>query len=622
MISGRQRQTRKSTVVVPVENGDEQTADQFSKIFMWVDQQENVLETISDAFNGSLITGMNLLQVWVDYRNDPISGNIKVDNCPYNSFLIDPYFRKADMSDCNGLWKRVYLTKAECLSLLPDKADEIMGMTAHGSNKDGKFQHLPESYDTGGNNLLTYDEFYYRDYRSQKMLVDTQNGEVIEWKSKDDEALKKFLKIYPEITVINQEVPTVRLAIVVHGKVMYDGPNPMGIDTYPFVPVFSYYNPQMPYYPWRIQGVVRGLRDAQYLYNRRKVIELDILESQVNSGWKYKENALVNPKDVFQSGQGRGIALKANAMMTDVEQIMSPAIPPSTIELSKILGEELNQISGVNEELTGAATDDKAGILSMLRQGAGLVTLQVLFDQLDTSQKLLGKIILSTIQNNFTPGKIKRIIEQEPTAQFYNKNYGTYDAIVTEGLNTVSQKQMALAQLLHLKEIGIKVPDEAILENVTIQNKAQLKKTIEEQSKQAQQMEQQRAQIEMQEIQARINLANSRAEADRGLAVERDSRVKTNESMAVERVAEAQGNRMSGVLDMVKALKELEDIDLNQIQKLIAMSNMLKDQEAIAKVEVQQGAQSDKAQQAQQQPQQQPEVQPQMPAQQPEMPQQ
>ena len=72
MISGHQRRNRMSTVVVPIENGDAETADQFSKILLWNDQQEGVLETISSAFHGALVTGMNLLQVWVDYRSDPV----------------------------------------------------------------------------------------------------------------------------------------------------------------------------------------------------------------------------------------------------------------------------------------------------------------------------------------------------------------------------------------------------------------------------------------------------------------------------------------------------------------------------------------------------------------------
>jgi hypothetical protein len=457
MITGYQRRNRKSIIAVPIENADNQTADQFTKVLMWCCNREGILETISESFHGALVTGMNLLHIWLDYRTDPVSGNIKVDNCSYNSFLIDPYFRKADLSDCNAIWKRSFLTKREAVSLLPDHADEILGLIGldSGTGRDGKFQFMPESYNYGMKNLLTYDEFYYRDFRTQKMLVDRQTGETLEWKSEDDEKLQEFLNLYPQVTLIEQEIPTVRMAIVVQGKVLYDGPNVLGIDNYPFVPVLAYYNPQLPYFPWRIQGVVRGLRDAQYLYNRRRIIEFDILESTINSGWIYKENALVNPKDVFLTGQGRGLALKEEAAMTDVQQIQSPVIPPTTIQLSELLSKEMPLISGVNEELLGSALDDKAGVLSMLRQGAGLTTLQVLFDQLDRSQKLLGKLMIDIIQANFTPGKIKKILEnEEPTQQFYNKAFGVYHADVQDGLNTATQKQNAVCSNVTVKRNG------------------------------------------------------------------------------------------------------------------------------------------------------------------------
>jgi hypothetical protein len=585
MISGNQRRNRKSTIVIPIENGDSETADQFSKILMWINQQEGVLETISDSFHGSLVTGMNLLQVWVDYRSDPVSGNIRVDNCSYNSFLIDPYFRKADLSDCNALWKRSFLTKRECISLLPGNEDEILGLQGldTGSARDGKFQFMPESYNYGMKNLLTYDEFYYRDYRSQKMLVDAQTGETMEWRANNEEGLRMFLQTYPSVTVIEQDVPTVNLAIVVQGKVLYDGPNPLGIDKYPFVPVFAYYNPQMPYFPWRIQGVVRGLRDAQYLYNRRKVIELDIFESQINSGWKYKENALVNPKDVFLSGQGRGLALKDEAMMTDVEQIMPPQVPPSMIQLSEILAKEVQEISGVNEELLGSAMDDKAGILSMLRQGAGLTTLQILFDHLDYAQKLLGKLMIDIVQTNFTPGKVKKILEtSEPTQQFYNKAFGKYDAAVEEGLNTTTQKQMNFAQLIQLKEIGLMIPDDVLLEASTIQDKKKLVEAVARASQQKQQLEQAQAQSLMQEQQARTELAQARAVADKGLGLERVSRVQENQALAEERRAQAEKDEQTALLEKVKALKELESIDIAHLEKLLALANILKQQETRA----------------------------------------
>lgn len=587
MISGYQRRNRKSTIVVPIENGDNETADQFSKILLWASQQEGILETISESFHGSLVTGMNLLQVWMDYRSDPVSGNIRVDNCSYNSFLIDPYFRKSDLSDCNAIWKRSFLTKRECISLLPNQVDEILGLvgTDSGTGRDGKFQFMPESYNYGIKNLLTYDEYYYRDYRHQKMLVDTQTGETMEWRSEKEDALREFLRVYPQVTVVEQEIPTVNLAIVVQGKVMYHGPNPMGIDNYPFVPVFAYYNPQSPYFPHRIQGVVRGLRDAQFLYNRRRVIELDILESQINSGWKYKENALVNPKDVFLSGQGRGLALKEEAQMSDVEQILPPNVPPSMIQLSELLAKEVSEISGVNEELLGSAVDDKAGILSMLRQGAGLTTLQVLFDNLDRAQKLLGKLMIDLIQANFMPGKVQKILEnQQPSPQFYNKAFGKYGAAVEEGLNTATQKQMQFAQLLQLREAGVQIPDDVLLESATLQDKKKLIEAVAANKQQQQQMQQMQLQAAMQEQSARTELAKARATADQGLGVERLSRVQENQALAIERRAAAKKDEDIGMLNKVKALKEIDDIDLNHIEKLIALSRLLKSETELNQV--------------------------------------
>jgi hypothetical protein len=582
MIGGHQRRNRKSTIVVPIENADSQTADQFSKLMLWLTRKEGIDETISEAFHGGLVTGMNFLHVWMDYRSDPISGNIRVDNCSYNSFLIDPYFRKHDLSDCNFIWKRSFLPKRACVSLMPQYTEEILGLMGNdsGTGRDGKFQFMPESYNYGLKNLLTYDEYYYRDYRTQKMLVDTQTGETMEWKSAKEDRLREFLRAYPTVTVIEQEIPTVRLAIVIQGKVFYDGPNPMGIDSYPFVPVLAYYNPQMPYFPYRCQGVCRGLRDAQYLYNRRRIIELDILESQINSGWKYKENALVNPKDVFLDGQGRGLALKDEAQMTDAEKILPPNVPPSMIQLSELLAKEVQEISGVSDELLGMADDSKAGILSMLRQGAGLTTLQILFDNLDRAQKLLYKLIIDLVQVNFTPGKVKKILQEEPTPQFYNKAFGVYDAAIEEGYNTTTQKQMQFAQLLHLKEIGVPIPNDVLIESATLQNKKDLIEAIQKQEQQQAQAAQQQMQSQLKEQEARTNLAHARATADEGLGVERLSRVQENRALAVERQAAAKKDEEVGLLNLVKALKEIDTVDLGHLEKLLSLSNAIKTSQA------------------------------------------
>lgn len=578
MITGYQRRNRKSSIAIPIENSDQQTADQFTKILIWAMQKDNTLDTVSQAYDGAVTTGMNLLSVWMDYREDPINGDMRVDNMSYNGYLIDPFFRKHDLSDCNYIWTRKWLTKVQIKSLLPDRKNDIDKLYGRG-NRDGKFQFMPESYNYGMKDLLTYDEYWYRDYRSQKLLVDVKTGETMEWKGLDED-LDLFLSQFPEITVIDNEVQTTKLAIVVQGVVMYHGPNPMGIDPYPFVPVLGYYEPQLPYFPWRIQGVVRGLRDSQFLYNRRKVIELDILESQINSGWKYKADSLVNPKDVFLEGQGRGLALKKDAQMTDAEQIQPPQVPPSMIELSKILGEEIQQISGVNEELLGSADDDKAGILSMLRQGAGLTTLQTLFDQLDYSQKMLGRLFLDLIQSNFSPGKINRIIGEPPSQQFYSKAFGKYDVAIEEGTNTPTQKQMQFQQLIALKELGLPIPTNVLLEASTLQNKDELVEAIGQEEKQQSEIQELQMQLAVQKEQASIKDLESRAEANAGLGLERASRVQENRALAIERLAEAEKDRNLGTLDMVKAMKELEGMDIGHLESLLKMAQYVQAQES------------------------------------------
>jgi hypothetical protein len=212
----------------------------------------------------------------------------------------------------------------------------------------------------------------------------------------------------------------------------------------------------------------------------------------------------------------------------------------------------------------------------MLRQGAGLTTLQLLFDQLDHSQKLLGKIMVDLIQANFTPGKIKKILEnKEPSPQFYNKAFGKYHANVEEGLNTSTQKQMNFAQLMQLREMGIPIPDDLMLEQSTIQEKTKLIQAIQQQQQQQQQIQQQQMQAAMEEQKARTDLAKARTIADQGLGVERMSRVYENQELGIERKAKAENEHANALLNMVKVVKEIQHMDIAELEKYIALTHQI-----------------------------------------------
>jgi len=579
MLSGYQRRNRNSIVAIPVECSDQKTADQLSKILVWANNKNKANETLSEAFHGALITGLNLLHVYIDYTDDAFSGDIKVENYGFNGFLIDPYFTKTDLSDCRYIWTRKFLDQDQVISLFPDREDEIKNIKPI-SQKDTYFQFLPQNYDTTICGSYSYDEFYYKYFRTATMIIDEETEQQIEYTGKKDN-LNYILSINPKLKTKKVKIPTVKLAIIVNGHVFYDDLNPMKIDKYPFVPIKCYHHPELPYFSNRFQGIVRGLRDSQFINDRRQRILLDFLESNVNSGKKVMEDSLIDDRDAFKNGNGQVFFIKKDAPlgMESIQQLQAPSVPSGFMESIQLMDKNMIEISGVNEELLGSAEDDKAGILSMLRQGAGLTTQQIPFDHLDESMKVLGEIEIELIQKNFSQIKVSRILNEEPTQEFYNKNFDKYDCVVSEGINTPNQQMMAFKQGLYLKELGMPISSKFLLEMSQFQNKTEVIEDVLQQEQQQQQIAQQQQQLQMMELQARAKLADARAEADYGLGIERVSRIDENRELAIERRAQAIENISDSKLNRIKAISELEDIDLSKLQKMIDILKSIEQEE-------------------------------------------
>ncbi len=570
MIVGYQRKNRKSTVTMPNLNNDN-LADDYNAVLRWSEDRDGFQEYFSQAFEGACDTGCSLLHLYPDYTLDPISGDLFTDQVSYNNFLIDPYFRKQDLTDCTAIWRRRWVNKTQAKALLPGHAKEIDKLQPSGI-KDGRFPLQAELINLDTNALFPYDEFHYRTTRQATIILDPKTGEAVEWEEDEEDSedeMKRTLQMQPWLMVKKTQVPTVKLSICLGSHVLYDGPNLLNIDPYPFVPLLCYHEPDIQSYAWRVQGIVRNLRDAQYLYNRRKVIELDILESQINSGWIYPIDAVVDPKAFRQSGQGFLVPLKAGHTAQELQRIEAPAIPQSMIELSRSLSEDITKISGVNEELLGAATDDKSGILSMLRQGAGLTTLQTIFDKADYSQRLYGKIRLQAIRKNFSKGKVRNILGHDADPRFWTTHALKYSIAVEEGNYSTTQRQMELQQLLHFKELGMPIADKSILKAAFITNKAEVIQEMEQQTQAQQQQQQQQAQVDQQKAQAEIMAKMAKSGLDRAATQAKLAEVDEKEAMAEHKKAEAD-------LDLVRMMIGLEDLDMANFRASFEMAQAIK----------------------------------------------
>lgn len=579
LVQGYQRKNRLSTVISPIENASEDTAKQFTDVMQYVMQSSDGYEAISDAFKGALTTGLSFVSPYMDYRNDPVSGDIKFHVDDWNAVIMDPFWTKKDLSDCSFVARRKFLSRTEIISLLPDKEEEINALPW--GSRDDKFTYLPYARQWGMQKLLNYNEYWRTKWEVRDVLVDMETGETREWKG-DKRRLRAYREVFPQVEVIRKPVKTVELGIIVEGQLLYYGKDPFGLDDYPFVPFTAIFEPSYDLYSWKIQSLVRIMRDPQTEINKRRSKMVDILDSQLNTGYIAKTNSVSNPTSLYKSGQGQVIWMKPEAQISDVQRIEPPGINPSMFQLEAEFEKDLFEILGLSPENVGMAENDKvesAGILAKMRQAAGWIPMQDIFDGLRESQKLLGRKCMKLMQKNFTPEKIKLIIKQDPTPEFYSRIFSQYDVSVEEGILTDTQQQSQFTQLLALRTMGVDVTDEELVANSSLHDKKPMEERFRAQREAAMQQQQMQTQMAMENQQVVTDSLHAKAHSDQSLAAERMARIQLDQALNAERISRSQEDRTAGVLNLVKAIKELEGMDLDAIIKSVNLIQTLQAQQ-------------------------------------------
>lgn len=568
MVCGRQRQHRKATQMLPVQGASSRTASQATKVLQSAYYNDDTYNTISSCFKEAAgITGLSLMHSWIDYRRDPICGDLRTECLSADMLMMDAFWREMDLSDCQFIRTRKYLWKEQVKQLLPGREKDI-DMLNDQAYFDTKFTFMPQQYNIRRKGFLAYDEYWYLCERMATFIVDPETYESTEVEF-DKEEMQRLRSQFPNIVLVKEKVPTVHLAIIVNNVCFYDGPNPLNIDMYPFNPFVGYHDLANNNYSFRYQGIIRNIRDSQYLYNYRKQLELDLLAAQF-SGVDVEEDALIDDQDAFKVGPGKVRFFKKGRLQSLIDK-PGANINPANYQATQFLKEDIQSNAGVTPELLGQAQDSDVGITEQLRQGAALTTLQELFDNLDLSQRNAGRLHWAIFQNNYTLGKIKRMIEEEPTNEFRDKSFQKYDAVITQAPLTATTKQLGLSQLLGLQERGIQIPVSYLMENIVVQDKDKLIESIQQQQQQQQQQQEQMAQLQMENQKIINESLQSKAYSDRSLAEERQGKMRLEQVQIQTAHNKAEHEKASADLDTVRAAKELETMSVDNFDKVVRL---------------------------------------------------
>lgn len=554
MVSGYQKAHANASVVVPYENSSEDTANQLSELVRHV-MQPNGYRIISKAFLSSLITGVSWVSPWIDYRQDYINGRIDFHLDHWNDVIWDPFSTKFNLDDATFCARRKYLSKDQIKSLVPGSEREIDAM-GYG-NRDEKFTYEPYARQWGLQELLAYNEYWKQRYKKGWILIDKKTGAQKPFKGSKQKA-EMMKRYFPDVAVIEGYYKTVEYNIIVENRLLYSGEDPWGIGEYPFVPFYTVFDPSYDLFQWKIQGLVRILVDPQVEVNQRRSKLLDIVDSQIGSGWKAKSGAVSNPKALFQSGQGKVVFFNPGFEISDAERIDAPNVPESLFALSDTFEKDMTDMVDLGN-LAADDTDRMSSVLFQMKQTLGMMGLGPIFDNLKEAQYLLTKKVLKMIQN-YTPEKVERIIKQAPTPEFYNKTFLEYDVDIVESVMTDTQKQQAFLQAWSMKMGGSNIPDDLLWELAPFPIDKKFKERLEAQAKQAEEAAKQ-DQADKQQVN---ELLQAKAFTDIALGEERLSRIKYDAALSEERLAAAQEERARSVLDIIRAGKEFQEMELKQ----------------------------------------------------------
>jgi hypothetical protein len=213
------------------------------------------MRSFSKGCEQAAISGMVLAQPYLDYnRGDPAQGDGYVKIWEYNSFLVDPYFRNHDMSDCRVVWCQEYVSREEAVERFGDKA-KTMGSVSGSSQQYGNFYFLPENHDMARNNLLVVSYIWYKSKTKKKKLYSKKRQQFFDFAG-DDFQSQLMMQAIPDLKLVEIEVPTWKVCLVLNDQLMYNGVNPLGFDDCPFVPIMWNYDPHISYSDLRVRSLL------------------------------------------------------------------------------------------------------------------------------------------------------------------------------------------------------------------------------------------------------------------------------------------------------------------------------------------------------------------------------
>jgi hypothetical protein len=608
-VMGEQILHRSDISFQPRSGAPDNVASTLTKVFRQISDNNQLDWKRSDMFCDGVITSRGFLDLRLDFT-DSMEGEVRLDNINPKNVLIDP---DADDYDPDT-WNDVFVTKWmtwQDIALLYNKED-----AEYLKNRGTSF--FPYGYDSIERERdrfgFYYNKGYYlgpwdqgevmrnirvieRQWRKldvQKHFVDTKTGDMRPVPDSWDQNKIAMVMQQFGLGMVKKQVKRIRWTVTADNCVLHDDWSPYKHFT--VIPYFPYFR------RGKTVGLVENLLGPQEYLNKVTSQELHVINTTANSGWIVQTGKLRNMviEELEQRGAETGLVIEVDGAPREVIEKINPNSTPTGLDRFSYKAEEhIKNISGVTDYMSGNAREDVSAKAVAANQSRGSLNLSKPLDGIARTDYILARNILDVVQEYYTEPRILNVTMNRMTGDseqlkvnqpdpetgeiLLDLTMGEYDVVVSSTPHRETLEDSQFEQAVSLRELGVQLPDEVLIENSRLNKRSEIVKSMREaanspESQYKAQIQKMQAELELSKLKAE----SSKLEADTALKQAKALEANTKTSQAGQPdpadAIKLQVAQQEAEIDMQKMQAELEfmreemDLKMQEMQMKLRMA--------------------------------------------------
>ena len=601
-VLGEQSTKKADIQFKPRGGGNQDVADVLTKVYQQI-ADNNKLEWVENqVFSDGLIQDRGYFDVRIDF-SDHIQGEVRIEAKDPLDILIDPDAKHYDPRTWNEIFESKWMSIDEIEETYgQDKADKLRMLAETGTTMGADSMEFEEER-YGDTDEYNYGQQYPGDPENARMLrsirvierqyyrlkecmyyLDPVTGDMRDvpqnWGKKKRET---FADQYG-LDILTKTVRKVRWTVTADTVVLFDDWSPY--KNFTIVPYFPYFRRGKPF------GMVRNLLSPQEQLNKITSQELHIVNTTANSGWIVENGSLsgMTADDLEEHGAETGLVLEFNRGSTPPAKIPPNQIPTGLDRLGQKAAANIKQISGITDAMLGQDSAEVSGVAIQAKQNRGSMLLQVPLTNLAKSRQYLAESILDLVQGYYTeerviqitdesdpykPRRELRVNQMTPEGQVINDlQLGEYDVVVSSAPARDNFDEMQFAEAISLRQVGVPIPDDMIVEYSHLSRKADVADRIRRMQGTApptpEQVQLQQFQMESQIRSTQLEIAKLEAEV---------ANLQTMAAVNVAKVDQIENEPQLKVAELQSKLQtKREELDLRE--RLSALTNDMRKEQS------------------------------------------